>query len=127
MDQNKPVPETKKPMVEQLLGSLLNAQLQQNEMLEKLVRQLTLESQVRQIQATAFAQWKKTHPQVCERCKKILPDVDRFFTAFITRLMDTFEEVDEDNEFSSREFIDRYGPSLAQMQNLVQLFSNLSQ
>lgn len=127
--QNKPYSLTveEKPTVEQLLGSLLDAQLQQNEMLGKLIHQLSLESQARQGQATAFAQWKIAHPQVHEQCKKALPSVDKFFTAFITRLMGTLEEVDEDNEFSSREFIDVYGPSLAQVQNLVQLFSYLSQ
>lgn len=114
--------------VDQLLGALLNAQLQQNEMLGKLLTQLNQESQARQIQFNALTAWKEKHPQVVERCKDIHAKLDTIFAHFVIEMLDALGDMDfEPDIFTTREFVDKYGFSLTQLNVILQVVTNLSQ
>jgi hypothetical protein len=70
---------------------------------------------------TFLARWEGEFPGIGTACKQALPALERAYLALVRELTDKLT-ADPDtltDEFSLSEFLDRYGPRVAQLGNLV--------
>ncbi|MBM3998175.1 MAG: hypothetical protein FJ297_01310 [Planctomycetes bacterium] len=113
-------------MVVFLLRQLLASQERQNQLIEELNRQFSAAQRQR---ATELQQWKDAHPEVAQQCRAAAETLSRVQTEFLqsmAREVVHCEDALMDGEFMLNEFVDRYGPRLAHLNGLLQVFSQLS-
>jgi len=109
-----------------LLRQLLAGQDRQNELLEELIGQISLNQRQR---AQELGQWKQANPRLARNCRAAAEALGKVQTEFldsITReIGDNFENFME-GEFMLNEFVDRFGPRMAHLNGLLQVLSQLS-
>ena len=118
-------PGPDRPELEQvrLLRDLVAAQDRQNELLEELVSQVTSAvnqfGTVQRQRTQELTQWKEANPGLAHDCRLAAEVLCRVQTEFLTVLTDEVNanaEALADGEFMLAEFVDRFGPRLAQPQ-----------
>ncbi len=84
-----------------------------------------MEKQLQQREAV-LTQWKKANPQLTKKCSvtaKVLVGVHQ---QMLDEIIHATENPDEYlNTFTMGEFVDKYGPRLAHLTSMVQLFTQL--
>ena len=113
------------PNTNDLLGALLNAAYQQNEILSRLTLHLENQAQQPSQQQQALANWKTEHADLSQRVGKTVVHLNDVFRAWLEELIEEANELESDDPFSLREFIDKYGASYAQFAGLLSSLQNL--
>lgn len=109
-----------------LLRQLVAGQERQNKLLEELLKQTNLAYRQRQAE---LGQWKQTNPALARRCKQAAETLSRVQNEFLQSLTDEVTDNEDsllDGEFMLQDFVDRFGPRLAQLNGLLQVLSQLS-
>jgi hypothetical protein len=109
-----------------LLRQLVMGQERQNKLLEELLKQTNLGYRQRQ---SELGQWKQANPELARRCKQAAESLSRVQNEFLRSLTDEVTDNEDcllDGEFMLHEFVDRFGPRLAQLNGLLQVLSQLS-
>jgi hypothetical protein len=108
-----------------LLRNILAAQDRSNELLEEIVTNMGAMHRQR---ATELAQWKDANPVLAESCRYASEALTRVQVAYldqITREINDNEESMADGEYAFNEFVDRFGPRLAQLNGVIQVLATL--
>ncbi len=108
-----------------LLRSVLTAQDRTNELLEEIVSNM---SAVHRHRAAELSQWKDANPALAESCRYASEALTRVQVAYldqITREVNDNEESMADGEYALNEFVDRFGPRLAQLNGVIQVLATL--
>ncbi len=119
-----PPPDTDRTIIA-LLKQILAAQERQNQLLAELNQNLMLAHRQRLQELTL---WKEAHPDVARCCRTAAEALSRVQTQFLkTMALEAIENEEHlmDGEFMLHEFIDRYGPRLAHLNALLQVFAQL--
>ena len=109
-----------------LLRGLLAAQDRQNELLEELVGQMTT---VQRQRAQELGSWKNANPELANSCRLAAEGLSHVQTEYLRTLADEVNQnIDAlaDGEFVLTEFVDRFGPRLAQLNGIVQVLAQLA-
>ena len=109
-----------------ILVQLLEKIDEQNELLEKLVKQNTSQQNQR---SGELDQWKEANPELARNCRSAAETLSRAQTEFLEQLTTDVCDSDEallDSNFMLSEFVDRYGPRLAHLNGVLQVLSQLS-
>jgi hypothetical protein len=110
----------------ELLRDILTAQDRTNDLLEELVN--TLGAAQRQ-RMTELKDWRAAHPRLAVACREAAESLTQVQVEFLERMTDDIRASSEDlldGEYVLNEFIDRYGPRLAQMNGVMQVLAQLS-
>ncbi len=108
-----------------LLRNLLAAQDRSNELLEEIVNNMGAMQRQRSIE---LAQWKDANPSLAESCRYASEALTRVQVAYldqITREVNDNEEAMADGEYAFNDFVDRFGPRLAQLNGVIQVLATL--
>ena len=109
-----------------LLRQLATGQDRQNKLLEAILQQTNLVHRQRQAE---LGQWKQANPELAQRCKQAAETLSRVQNEFLQRLTDEITDNEDsllDGEFMLDEFVDRFGPRLAQLNGVLHVLSQLS-
>ncbi len=109
----------------QLLLQILDALNRQNELTEELIRVLGRTARQRQHQLRS---WQSAHPELSQLFRRASQVLQRAQMAYIQRIAEEVVEGGEDlqdGEFLLQEFVDRFGPRLAHLNGMLQVFSHL--
>jgi hypothetical protein len=109
-----------------LLQRLVNGQDQQNKLLAEILQQTNAVHRQRQFE---LGQWKQANQKLAQRCKRAAETLNRVQNEFLKNLTDEVAESEEsllDGEYMLNEFVDRFGPRLAQLHGVLQVLSQLS-
>jgi hypothetical protein len=109
-----------------LLRNVLAAQDRTNELLEEVVNNMGAMHRQR---AAELSQWKDANPALAESCRYASEALTRVQVAYldqITREINDNEENMVDGEYAFNEFVDRFGPRLAQLNGVIQVLATLS-
>ena len=109
-----------------LLRNVLSAQDRTNELLEEIVGNM---GAVHRQRTSELAQWKDANPALAESCRYAAEALTRVQVAYldqITREVNDNEENMVDGEYALNEFVDRFGPRLAQLNGVIQVLATLS-
>ncbi|GIW90689.1 MAG: hypothetical protein KatS3mg109_1121 [Pirellulaceae bacterium] len=120
-----PAPQDADRTIIALLKQILAAQERQNQLLAELNQHLTLAHRQR---LQELALWKDAHPDVARYCRMAAEALSRVQTQFLKSMAVEAIENEEhlaDGDFMLHEFVDRYGPRLAHLNALLQVFSQL--
>ena len=121
-----PVPSgDKSDWVIALLRQLVTGQERQNKLLEAILQQTNFVYRQRQAE---LGQWKQANPELARRCKRAAEALNRVQNEFLQRLTDEVTDNEEclaDGDFMLDEFMDRFGPRLAQLNGVLQVLSQL--
>ena len=108
-----------------LLRSVLAAQDRSNELLEEIVNNMGAMHRQR---AAEIAQWKDANPALAESCRYASEALTRVQVAYldqITREVNDNEDAMVDGDYAFNEFVDRFGPRLAQLNGVIQVLATL--
>ena len=84
-----------------------------------------IEKQLRQ-RDEALRRWRDANPKLSRDCNKATRALNEALSRLIETIIETTENPDETlNEFMLYEFIDKYGPGLAHLYGMIQLFAQL--
>lgn len=120
-----PPPQDAERTIIALLKQLVAAQERQNQLLAELNQNLTL---VHRQRLQELQLWKEAHPDVARCCRMAAEALSRVQTQFLRNMaLEAIENEDHlaDGDFMLQEFVDRYGPRLAHLNGLLQVFSQL--
>ncbi len=109
----------------QLLLQILEALHRQNELTEELIRLLGRTARQRQHQLRS---WQSAHPELSQLFRRASQVLQRAQMAYIQRIAEEVVQGGEDlqdGEFLLQEFVDRFGPRLAHLNGMLQVFSHL--
>ncbi len=109
-----------------LLRQLVTGQERQNKLLEAILQQTNAVYRQRQ---SELGQWKQANPELARRCKQAAETLSRVQNEFLQRLTDEVTDNEDcllDGEFMLDEFVDRFGPRLAQLNGVLHVLSQLS-
>lgn len=108
-----------------LMRQMIIVQNKQNELLQEIINQLTINQRQRNLE---LAQWKRANPTLANACKSAANSLSKLQTEFLTTLAcevdDNFENL-QDNEYELSEFFDKYGPKLIHLNAILQTLSVL--
>lgn len=94
------------------LKTLVAGQNRQNELLETLISRLTQTSQL--------DAWKKSHPELSQDCTRATEVLGKVQNEFLRELTDELMRDGENlEEWALREFIDKYGQRLLQLNGMI--------
>ena len=113
-------------MIIALLQRLVMGQDQQNKLLAEILQQTNVVHRQRQFE---LGQWKQANQKLAQRCKRAAETLNRVQNEFLKNLTDEVAESEEsllDGEYMLNEFVDRFGPRLAQLHGVLQVLSQLS-
>jgi hypothetical protein len=116
----------KEDVVIALLQRLVMGQDQQNKLLAEILQQTNAVHRQRQ---SELGQWKQANQKLAQRCKRAAETLNRVQNEFLKNLTDEVAESEEsllDGEYMLNEFVDRFGPRLAQLHGVLQVLSQLS-
>lgn len=74
--------------------------------------------------ANAIRAWQQQHPEITEKLRNSLTDLDDLYAALLGNLCDSAGEAS--GEWGVNEFLDTYGPKLAYMQNILKTVHEMS-
>lgn len=109
-----------------LLQRLVLGQEQQTKLLAEILQQTNAVHRQRQAE---LGQWKQANAKLAQRCKRAAEALNRVQNEFLKSLTDEVVQSEEDlleGEFALNEFVDRFGPRLAQLHGVLQVLSQLS-
>ncbi len=109
----------------QVLHQILESLNRQNELFEELIRVMGRTARQRQHQLRS---WQAAHPELSQLFRRASQVLQRAQMAYIQRIAEEVVEGDEglqDGEFLLQEFVDRFGPRLAHLNGMLQVFSHL--
>ncbi len=109
-----------------ILRQLLASQERQNKLLEQLINVSTAAQKQR---TNELQQWKDANPYLANSCRRAAEALSRVQSAFLEQIANEVEENAEDmvdGEFVLSEFVDRFGPRLAHLNGVLQVFAQLS-
>ena len=109
-----------------LLGEILAAQDRTNDILEELVSVMTSTQKQR---AQELHNWKKANPGLSKTCRNAAEVLSRVQTEYLERITEEIADNADgmiEGEFMLNEFVDRYGPRLAQLNGVLQVLAQLS-
>jgi hypothetical protein len=109
-----------------LMRSVLAAQDRTNELLEEIVTSMGAMHRQR---TAELAQWKDANPSLSESCRYASEALTRVQVAYldqITREINDNEDAMVEGEYALNEFVDRFGPRLAQLNGIIQVLATLS-
>lgn len=116
--------------IDQLLGALLDAQNQCNALLGEVLNKLMADEDDKEAnrtaQSLALDRWKAQNQELSHRCKQSLEQLGELQKEYMQRMLDDLSEIEPDNEFQVREFIDKYGQGFLQLNGVVQTISQLA-
>jgi hypothetical protein len=110
----------------ELLRDILTAQDRTNELLEELVNTI---GTVQRQRMTELKEWRAAHPKLALACREAAEALTHVQVEFLDRMTDDIRSSSEDlldGDYVLNEFIDRYGPRLAQLNGVMQVLSQLS-
>jgi hypothetical protein len=110
----------------ELLREVLSAQDRTNELLEELVK--TTGATQRQ-RASELNHWRNAHPELAIACRDAAEALTRVQVEYLDRMTEDINDAGDEmvgGEFMLNEFIDRYGPRLAQLNGVIQVLAQLS-
>jgi hypothetical protein len=109
-----------------LLRDVLAAQDRTNEILEELVCIMGTQQKQR---AQELHQWRNANPRLAEACRSAAEALSRVQVEYLDRMTDEINDSADDladGEFMLNEFVDRFGPRLAHLNGMIQVFAQLS-
>ncbi|MGL4513459.1 MAG: hypothetical protein ACRCT8_10240 [Lacipirellulaceae bacterium] len=109
----------------ELLREVLVAQDRTNELLEELVGVLTAQHRQR---AGELERWRKANPELTVRCRESAETLSRVQVEFLDRMTEEVADSSDElvyGDFMLSEFIDRYGPRMAQLGGVIQVLAQL--
>jgi hypothetical protein len=109
----------------EILRDILTAQDRTNELLVELVN--TLGAAQRQ-RMNELKEWRAAHPELADACREAAEALTCVQVDFLDRMTDDIRSSSEDmldGEYVLNEFIDRYGPRLAQLNGVLQVLAQL--
>jgi hypothetical protein len=77
-----------------------------------------------------LARWRDDFPDLAEKCRQVLPLLERSYGALIHDLAEHLRQNGNgalDNDFALQEFLDRYGMRLAQLGTILNLVAPLAE
>ncbi|MBN1852500.1 MAG: hypothetical protein JW829_07235 [Pirellulales bacterium] len=110
----------------ELLRDMLTAQDRTNELLEELVNTLAAAHKQR---VRELKQWKEANPELARSCRLAAEALSRVQIEYLDRITEEINNNAEDmayGEFVFNEFVDRFGPRLAQLNGVIQTLAQLS-
>jgi hypothetical protein len=110
----------------EILRDILTAQDRTNELLQELVS--TLGTAQRQ-RMKELKDWRTAHPRLANACRDAAESLTQVQVEFLERMTEDIRHSGEDlldGEYVLNEFIDRYGPRLAQLNGVMHVLSQLS-
>ena len=110
----------------ELLRDMLTAQDRTNELLEELVNTLAAAHKQRNRE---LKQWKEANPDLARSCRQAAEALSRVQIEYLDRITEEINENADDmayGEFMFNEFVDRFGPRLAQLNGVIQTLAQLS-
>ena len=108
-----------------LLTELVAGQKQQNRLLEELVHQQVAANTQR---ATELQQWKNANPELARSCRQAAETLSRVQTQFLDTLTEEIADSEEhlvEGDYMLNEFVDRFGPRLAHLNDVLQVLAQL--
>jgi hypothetical protein len=124
--ENRAVGSDANAVVVNILSQLVAAQDRQNELLEELLEQMNNAQRQR---AAELVQWKQANPGLARRCREAAEALGKVQTRFLESMTEEIRDNAEslmEGEFMLNEFVDRFGPRLAHLNGMLQVFSQLS-
>jgi len=109
-----------------LVQRMVMGQEQENKLLAEILQQTNAVHRQRQ---SELGQWKQANQKLAQRCKRAAETLNRVQNEFLRNLTDEVAESEEsllDGEYMLNEFVDRFGPRLAQLHGVLQVLSQLS-
>ncbi|MCA9237405.1 MAG: hypothetical protein KDA44_18150 [Planctomycetales bacterium] len=110
----------------ELLREVLAAQDRSNELLEELVSVMAASHKQR---SQELHQWKTANPELAASCRDAAEQLSRVQVDYLERMTEEIQDTAEDmvcGEFVMNEFVDRFGPRLAHLNGMIQVFAQLS-
>jgi hypothetical protein len=110
----------------ELLREVLTAQDRTNELLEELVCIMGTQQKQR---AQELHQWRSANPRLSEACRNAAEALSRVQVEYLDRMTEEINDTADDladGEFMLNEFVDRFGPRLAHLNGMIQVFAQLS-
>ena len=110
----------------ELLREVLAAQDRTNELLEELVSVMAASHKQR---AQELHQWKNANPELSAACRDAAEQLSRVQVDYLERITQEIDDTADDmsyGEFMMNEFVDRFGPRLAHLNGMIQVFAQLS-
>lgn len=118
--------QTLQPNVNDLLGALLSAAHQNNEMLAQLLLHTKSEAEKPSSQQVSQHNWKKANTELSKRIGEATVHLNVIFEWFLSQLIEDIMELEEGDVFSLREFIDKYGNQYAHLGQILTGLQSLS-
>ncbi len=109
-----------------LLRQLATGQDRQNKLLEQILQQTNAVYRRRQAE---LGQWRQDNRPLAQRCKRAAETLSRVQNEFLERLTNEIADSEDsllDGDFMLYEFVDQFGPRLAQLNGVLQVLSQLS-
>ena len=109
----------------ELLQRVAAGQERQTQLLEELVRQSTSAQRQR---AHELSQWRSANPRLAHACRRAAESLGRVQSEFLYQVTAEVQENEEhlaDGDFVLQEFVDRFGPRMAHLNGILQVFSKL--
>ena len=109
-----------------LLQHMIAGQERQIELLEELTQSANAAQRQR---ANELGHWKESNPQLARRCRNAAEALSNVQTEFLSNLTEEINDNSEgflEGEFLLNEFVDRFGPRLANLNGVLQVLSQLS-
>jgi hypothetical protein len=111
------VPAAQLPLESRLLAAILDGINGQNQLLGELLRQIKSSSQSGQ-QQQSLAQWQSQNPELAEQCQKAAEHLNGIWISQLNEFLSDVMDV-EDNQFSVREFTDKWGHTIQALQQIM--------
>jgi hypothetical protein len=108
-----------------ILRDILAAQDRQNELMEEMLSQMSMQSKQR---THELGQWKQANPRLARNCRNAAESLGKIQTEFLDSLtneINTNFDTLVDGEYMLNEFIDKYGPRMAHLNGLLQVLAML--
>lgn len=114
------------PSTNDLLGALLNATYQQNELLAQVLQHAKEQAEKPSMQQVQLANWKKANPELSKRVGQATQHLNDLFQEWVDQLCEEAMELESDDPFNLREFLDKYGAAYSQFGSMLSSLQGLS-
>lgn len=114
------------PDTNDLLGALLTASHQNNEMLAQLLLHTKKEAEKPSQQQVKQHNWKQADPDLSKRIGEASTHLNKIFEGFLSDFIDDIMELEEEDVFNLREFCDKYGPQYSHLAQILVGLQSLS-
>lgn len=112
------------PSTNDLLGALLNATYQQNELLAQVLQHAKEQAEKPSMQQVQLANWKKANPELSKRVGQATQHLNDLFQEWVDQLCEEAMELESDDPFNLREFLDKYGALIRSSEVCSQVYKD---